>query len=92
VITKDGRIELRGELDLAPVSALEAIFAQRDIVAEFDFSGVTSATPPRCRRCWWRARSSTDDISSGRRGGLRSHRGAGGRTRDQLYNEAKKKA
>jgi len=25
------------------------------------------------------------------RGGLRSHRGAGGRTRDQLYDEAKRK-
>lgn len=37
------------------------------------------------------SRSSTDDISSGRRGGLRSHKGEGGRTRDQLYNEAKKK-
>ena len=37
------------------------------------------------------SRSSTDDISSGRRGGLRSHRGAGGRTRDQLYSEAKAK-
>jgi len=37
------------------------------------------------------SRSSTDDISSGRRGGLRSHRGPGGRTRDQLYNEAKAK-
>ena len=37
------------------------------------------------------SRSSTDDISSGRRGGLRSRRGPGGRTRDQLYNEAKKK-
>jgi hypothetical protein len=35
------------------------------------------------------SRSSTEDISSGRRGGLRSHRGAGGRTRDQLYNEAR---
>jgi len=35
--------------------------------------------------------TSTDDISSGRRGGLRSHRGAGGRTRDQLYEEARKK-
>ncbi len=35
--------------------------------------------------------SSTRDISSGRRGGLRSHRGSGGRTRDQLYNEAKAK-
>ena len=31
------------------------------------------------------------DISSGRRGGLRSHRGSGGRTRDQLYEEAKHK-
>jgi plasmid stabilization system protein ParE len=35
------------------------------------------------------SRSSTKDISSGRRGGLRSHKGAGGRTRDQLYNEAR---
>jgi hypothetical protein len=37
------------------------------------------------------SRTSTQDISSGRRGGLRSHKGSGGRTRDQLYNEAKKK-
>ena len=37
------------------------------------------------------SRTSTDDISSGRRGGLRSHKGAGGRTRDQLYNEARHK-
>jgi hypothetical protein len=37
------------------------------------------------------SRTSTEDISSGRRGGLRSHRGAGGRTRDQLYNEARRK-
>jgi hypothetical protein len=36
-----------------------------------------------------RSRSSTDDLSSARRGGLRSHRGPGGRTYDQLYNEAK---
>jgi hypothetical protein len=35
------------------------------------------------------SRSSVDDISSGRRGGLRSHRGPGGRTRDQLYAEAR---
>jgi plasmid stabilization system protein ParE len=38
-----------------------------------------------------KSRTSTQDISSGRRGGLRSHRGAGGRTKDQLYEEAKKK-
>jgi hypothetical protein len=37
------------------------------------------------------SRSSTDDISSGRRGGLRSHRGPGGRTKAQLYNEARRK-
>ena len=37
------------------------------------------------------SRTSTDDISSGRRGGLRSHRGPGGRTRDQLYEEARHK-
>ncbi|MGI8973252.1 MAG: plasmid stabilization protein, partial [Gaiella sp.] len=38
------------------------------------------------------SRTSTEDISSGRRGGLRSSRpGPRGRTRDQLYEEAKKK-
>ncbi len=37
------------------------------------------------------SRTSTKDISSGRRGGLRSHRGPGGRTKAQLYSEAKKK-
>jgi len=37
------------------------------------------------------SRSSTEDISSSRRGGLRSHRGPSGRTKDQLYNEAREK-
>jgi plasmid stabilization system protein ParE len=37
------------------------------------------------------SRTSTEDISSGRRGGLRSHSGPGGRTYKQLYAEAKKK-
>lgn len=37
-----------------------------------------------------RSRTSTQDISSGRRGGLRSGRsGPRGRTRDQLYAEAR---
>jgi len=37
-----------------------------------------------------RSRTSTRDISSGRRGGLRSGTsGPRGRTRDQLYNEAR---
>ena len=35
--------------------------------------------------------SSTNDASSGHRGGKRSHRGEGGRTFAQLYNEAKAK-
>jgi len=37
------------------------------------------------------SRMSTRDISSGRRGGLRSHTGPGGRTRDQLYEEARRR-
>lgn len=37
------------------------------------------------------SRSSVEDISSGRRGGLRSHKGEGGPTRDQLYNEARRR-
>jgi hypothetical protein len=36
-------------------------------------------------------RGSVTDISSGRRGGLRSHRGSGGRTRQQLYDEARRR-
>jgi len=35
------------------------------------------------------SRLSVTDISSSRRGGLRSHHGPRGRTRDQLYEEAK---
>src|ERR1700738_2164523 len=37
------------------------------------------------------SRTSTEDISSGRRGGLRSHQGPGGRTKAQLYSEPKNK-
>jgi hypothetical protein len=37
------------------------------------------------------SRLSRKDVSSSRRGGLRSHKGPGGRTRDQLYEEAKRK-
>jgi hypothetical protein len=37
------------------------------------------------------SRTSTDDLSPGRRGGLRSHKGPGGRTYRQLYAEAKQK-
>lgn len=34
--------------------------------------------------------TSTEDISSGRRGGLRSGKGPGGRTKAQLYEDAKR--
>lgn len=37
------------------------------------------------------SRSSTNDMSAQRRGGLRSHKGSGGPTKEQLYNEAKKR-
>jgi hypothetical protein len=37
------------------------------------------------------SRTSTEDISSSRRGGLRSHSGSGGRTKAQLYQEARNK-
>ena len=37
------------------------------------------------------SRTSTEDMSSSRRGGQRSHSGSQGRTKDQLYQEAKAK-
>ena len=37
------------------------------------------------------SRTSTQDMSSGRRGGQRSGKGSQGPTRDQLYEEAKKR-
>ncbi|WP_030219057.1 hypothetical protein [Streptomyces sp. NRRL WC-3626] len=37
------------------------------------------------------SRTSTEDMSSGRRGGLRSGKGSQGPTRDQLYEEARKR-
>jgi len=37
------------------------------------------------------SRTSTDDLSPSRRGGLRSHKGPGGRTYRQLYEEARRK-
>jgi hypothetical protein len=37
------------------------------------------------------SRTSLDDVSSGHRGGKRSHTGAQGRTKEQLYAEAKRR-
>lgn len=38
-----------------------------------------------------KSRTSTKDMSPQKRGGQRSHKGPGGPTKEQLYNEAKKK-
>ena len=38
-----------------------------------------------------RSKTSVRDISSSRRGGLRSHSGAAGPTKDQLYEQAKQR-
>jgi plasmid stabilization system protein ParE len=38
-----------------------------------------------------RSRTSVRDISSSRRGGLRSHSGSAGRTKAQLYEDARRK-
>lgn len=37
------------------------------------------------------SRQSRTDLSPSRRGGLRSHQGPGGRTRDELYEEARRR-
>ena len=37
------------------------------------------------------SRTSTEDMSSSKRGGQRSHSGPKGRTKDQLYQEARRK-
>jgi plasmid stabilization system protein ParE len=37
------------------------------------------------------SKTSTKDVSSGHRGGKRSHSGSQGPTRDQLYNEARQR-
>jgi hypothetical protein len=36
------------------------------------------------------SRATREDMPAPRRGGLRSHQGAGGRTKEQLYEEAKR--
>jgi Rho termination factor-like protein len=60
---------------------------------ESEAEEIAARTVNKERARWGEARQasrlSRQDISSGRRGGLRSHRGPGGRTRDQLYEEAK---
>ncbi|MGQ0520638.1 MAG: plasmid stabilization protein [Actinomycetota bacterium] len=70
---KEGLLERGEDEDTAKEIAARTVNKERARAGEADES----------------SRTSTEDISSGRRGGLRSHRGPGGRTRDQLYNEAR---
>lgn len=53
--------------------------------------GVKKGTKPRSGESRRRSRTSTRDIASGRRGGLRSGKPRPrGRTREQLYEEARR--
>ena len=71
----------------------EGLTERGDSVSEAEEIAARTVNKERARAGESResSRTSTEDISSGRRGGLRSHRGAGGRTRDQLYQEARRK-
>jgi hypothetical protein len=72
---KDGLLE-RGK----PVALAEEI-AARVVNKERAQHGEAATASP----------SSVNDMSAGRRGGLRSHQGAGGRTLQQLRNEARRR-
>jgi plasmid stabilization system protein ParE len=70
---KDGLIEQGRSEDTAEEIAARTVNKERARAGEAE-----EASPTSMR-----------DISSGRRGGLRSHEGPGGRTYRQLYQEAK---
>ena len=72
---KDGLVDRGKDEDTAEEIAARTVNKERARAGESEQASTTS----------------TDDISSGRRGGLRSHSGEGGRTKAQLYEEAKKK-
>jgi len=62
---------------------------EREDVAEEIAARTVNKERARAGEAQQSSATSTDDISSSRRGGLRSHRGRGGRTYRQLYEEAK---
>jgi hypothetical protein len=64
---------------------------RREDVAEEIAARTVNKERARSGESRQKSRTSTQDISSGRRGGLRSHSGSKGRTKEQLYNEAKDK-
>jgi hypothetical protein len=71
-------------------SALES-HGRAEHVAEAIAARTVNKERARYGEAMLRSRTSINDISSGRRGGLRSHTGPRGRTRDQLYAEAQRK-
>lgn len=72
---KEGLLERGRSEDVAEEIAARTVNKERARAGEAERASATS----------------TEDISSGRRGGLRSHRGPGGRTYDQLYQEARRR-
>ena len=70
---KDGLVEQGRSEDTAEEIAARTVNKERARAGEAEEASPTSVR----------------DISSGRRGGLRSHTGPGGRTYRQLYQEAK---
>ena len=88
-LNRQEKLEIAHQLARLGVDIIEAGFP---ITSPGDFESVQAIArevegPVICGL----ARTSTQDISSGRRGGLRSHKGPGGRTYDQLYQEAKER-
>ena len=82
-------VNLSGERDFPrPAGEVYARLADLAFLMDClpDLQAVTAVGEARQR-----SRSSVKDISSGRRGGLRSHEGSQGRTYDQLYNEARER-
>ena len=71
----------QGELDRGIKESTATEIAARTVNKERARQGETKTS----------SRLSRSDLSSGRRGGLRSHRGPGGRTRKQLYEEARRR-
>jgi hypothetical protein len=72
---EDGLEERGNSEDLASEIAARTVNKERARAGESEQASVASIR----------------DISSGRRGGLRSHKGSGGRTKAQLYEEARRK-
>jgi hypothetical protein len=62
-----------------------------EMLAEEIASRIVNKDRARAGEAKHSSKVSTQDLSSSRRGGLRSHRGSGGRTRDQLYEEVRRK-